>query len=518
MKRSGGLPISGASKMQNAETVSSSRSSLAAMMQRETLEQADGAQSLSATLPPNPPYTSSQKISKRRSPSHHESHRYKSNHQPPIQRSPREKISSSSASYTQKNARPPPKRSAADATFLRDLSKTTSAAQQATSGHTTTVPEEMSTSERVSLELPRNLSGSSYHPQAHVSATTQMQLSATQVAATDAAGNMVQQQQLGTSSKQFSVSSSSKYSSPSPLSVNTFYENETNNNSVAGVKRMMITPSKLVRHRAFPFICSSFIPYSAKRECTDEDSAASTPMSAVNAYPTGIDETDPSFKKCFPDVCPHDNYDPYFLDDPEIRGGKQKKVMVMKGMITSTIPFVKSSELKNDLNDQFKRKHSAWFNKKTELTLSMIRQIKSLMIETIDVANGQVIEVSTVAMAFVYFEKLILQNVVTKQNRKIMASTCLFLAFKFNSESGGSKRKKHLQWFFEEVEHHFGISKKAILQNEFDIFARLQFDLNVERDQWLPHVAHIQRETEGKIESWASYILNSEQRHMRTSQ
>jgi len=42
------------------------------------------------------------------------------------------------------------------------------------------------------------------------------------------------------------------------------------------------------------------------------------------------------------------------------------------------------------------------------------------------------LEVGTVAMSFVYIERLILKNVLRKANRKVLAGACLILAAKAN--------------------------------------------------------------------------------------
>lgn len=73
------------------------------------------------------------------------------------------------------------------------------------------------------------------------------------------------------------------------------------------------------------------------------------------------------------------HYDPYYLDDPQIRTGIHRTVMSLESMLFSVIPFVKPKELKEELNEQFRIKHE-WLAG-TQLTLSKIRNLKREMLE-----------------------------------------------------------------------------------------------------------------------------------------
>ena len=61
------------------------------------------------------------------------------------------------------------------------------------------------------------------------------------------------------------------------------------------------------------------------------------------------------------------------------------------------------------------------------MTLSKIRNLKR------DIANMSAlgVEFSTLALGWVYFERLLFQKFV-KQNRKLLAGVCIILAHKFN--------------------------------------------------------------------------------------
>ncbi|XP_059396390.1 CDK5 and ABL1 enzyme substrate 2-like [Carassius carassius] len=65
-----------------------------------------------------------------------------------------------------------------------------------------------------------------------------------------------------------------------------------------------------------------------------------------------------------------------------------------------------------------------------KLTLSKIRSLKR---EICSVGEESSLQPVTIAMAFVYFEKLVLQGRLNKQSRKLVATACLLLAAKISS-------------------------------------------------------------------------------------
>eukprot|EP00479_Gromia_sphaerica_P006714 TRINITY_DN1999_c0_g1_i2.p1 TRINITY_DN1999_c0_g1~~TRINITY_DN1999_c0_g1_i2.p1 ORF type:complete len:193 (+),score=19.05 TRINITY_DN1999_c0_g1_i2:234-812(+) len=74
---------------------------------------------------------------------------------------------------------------------------------------------------------------------------------------------------------------------------------------------------------------------------------------------------------------PHQEYDPYFLDDPRIKTLSARTVMTLPGFMGSIIFFSKPKALKRDLNAQFHQKHPYLH---PSLTLTKIRTIKKLMV------------------------------------------------------------------------------------------------------------------------------------------
>lgn len=196
------------------------------------------------------------------------------------------------------------------------------------------------------------------------------------------------------------------------------------------------------------------------------------------------------------------SYDPYFLDNPELRHGKRRKVINLPGIITSNIPFVKSKVLKRELNEQFRAMHPSIDR---TLSLSKIRNLKKKMLDFAS-SSKALLEVSTVALAVVFLEKLILKGRVHKNNRRLITSTCVLMAFKMNHDVGESMRKEIMDLLFDALEDSFGTSRKRILDMEFTVFSWLDFDLDTPPEHV---VAHMKRLLSASNETVQGYFTQS---------
>lgn len=135
-------------------------------------------------------------------------------------------------------------------------------------------------------------------------------------------------------------------------------------------------------------------------------------------------------------------YNAFFLDTGNITGGeRRKKTIVLPGYRTSVISFVDKKILKKDLNHNFYVQHPEL--EVREVKLTQLRKIKNeLLVYALE--DGSPLELATVAHAYWYFERLVVQGMVGKHNRKVILAACVLLAIKF-LETGDVEKK--IQYF-----------------------------------------------------------------------
>jgi|UPI00048FBEC3 hypothetical protein len=210
------------------------------------------------------------------------------------------------------------------------------------------------------------------------------------------------------------------------------------------------------------------------------------------------------------------NYHSNFIDDPRLSQGAHKTVIrkIAPMYMFSILRYANHKKLKDELNKDYRELHP-WIP--PSLSLSKIRNLKR---EVLEYWSKNDFEMSTLALAIVQFEKLVMKKLVIKRNRKLKFALCLILAFKFNeSESlNGDKprydnkkkakvedsssdedadkalsfrcdnragdvdysrknNKQPLSAVFDAVQHIFNIGKKEVLKYEMKVFAELSFGL-----------------------------------------
>jgi hypothetical protein len=170
-------------------------------------------------------------------------------------------------------------------------------------------------------------------------------------------------------------------------------------------------------------------------------------------------------------------YDPNILDDPDLLYGSHRYVLqkaVNTGpIISSIILYVNKKDLKESLNEKFHEKHP---HLPPSLTLSKIRKLKK---DLVSFAMKNEIELSTIAIAIINFERLCLKSLVNKINRRLSMAVCLLLAIKFHEIYTIQKSKKILEILFDYYDKEWSLTKKSIIEAEFGVYVHLGFLLHI---------------------------------------
>ncbi|KUF89976.1 hypothetical protein AM588_10005605 [Phytophthora nicotianae] len=101
------------------------------------------------------------------------------------------------------------------------------------------------------------------------------------------------------------------------------------------------------------------------------------------------------------------------------------------------------------------------------------------------------LEVATVALACVLFEKLVLQHYVTKANRKLYMAVCFLLAVKFNEPCASDERKRVIRLLLEDFDRAHALPSRDVLTAEFTVYAQLSFNLHVPIAEVHPHFVRL---------------------------
>ncbi|CAB4411874.1 unnamed protein product [Rhizophagus irregularis] len=187
------------------------------------------------------------------------------------------------------------------------------------------------------------------------------------------------------------------------------------------------------------------------------------------------------------------DYNPTYLDNPnlntekqpanevkEVKPTKHRNVLSLSGIMGSFMHHNnRPSDLKRESNARFRISHP---DVDPTLTLSQIRKVKLKLLTAATTYEDLDLELSTVAKAYAYFEKLILKRVVNKANRRLYGSICLLLASKVNEPMG----KSYLP-ILESLHKHLDVTIKDITDNEFSVFAHLDFELYLPMQEFMPH-------------------------------
>eukprot|EP00033_Pygsuia_biforma_P005797 GCRY01006419.1.p1 GENE.GCRY01006419.1~~GCRY01006419.1.p1 ORF type:complete len:478 (+),score=105.72 GCRY01006419.1:280-1713(+) len=173
-------------------------------------------------------------------------------------------------------------------------------------------------------------------------------------------------------------------------------------------------------------------------------------------------------------------YSADYLDNPNLTAAKNKTIINLPSHIVSILPAVRQgeSERKEDLNEQFLLRHE-WLGE-YGISFSKIRSLKRKLFV---IASQCLFEMTCVALAYVYLDKMILKGRVTKENRHLQAALALLTAVKILDPNPIEK----LPELFEVVEDVLDVSKHSLLEHEFSFLASLNFDLTPRAPEIFPH-------------------------------
>ncbi|GBE60850.1 cyclin dependent kinase binding protein [Babesia ovata] len=181
-----------------------------------------------------------------------------------------------------------------------------------------------------------------------------------------------------------------------------------------------------------------------------------------------------------------DTYNPNFMNIPLHYGIVKAKSCGNSSPGNSDAfdaPDTTAAELSDfaEINARF-RAANEWLH--PSLSLTKLSRIKLTMF----LAPRSVthLDPSTVFSAWILFERLVIKGVVTKQNRKLYAATCLIIAYKFNQDGEHVVVNEIIAYLCRDR----AITPSAIFASEMKVFTLLEFSLKQSYNGMRRHVQH----------------------------
>ena len=233
------------------------------------------------------------------------------------------------------------------------------------------------------------------------------------------------------------------------------------------------------RARAYPVSVFSVIKYDAGEEKAKLETLLSGDTHGFEVFNVQIrDWRGSSYQNKLSDEESKFSSEFNIFDDTEMRYSSSHRHSVRGAIqtgpvISSIILYANEKDLRESVNEQFMDKYP---NLPPSLNISEVCDL------TISLAKGCIklnIEIATAALAYICFERLCLQSIITKSNRNLAMAVSLLLSYKFNECYLLEEQTLKLHALFEFMDREWDVSKKEAMQAEFGAYTLLNFSLLV---------------------------------------
>jgi len=194
---------------------------------------------------------------------------------------------------------------------------------------------------------------------------------------------------------------------------------------------------------------------------------------------------------------PYDQYNPDTLDDPSRDRAARASTLSLTSYSVALIGYRTVVEIKRETDEAFSEAFPWLAQHRISLT-----KLRAMRMSLMAVWRSLNLELSSLALALVYFEKLVWSHCVEKGNAAVLFGACCMLGHKFNepqADGGGEYVREHLLPRLASV---LKVPAASILRHEFSVWTRLGFGLHVPLAEVLPHFERLLSDATLDIEQY----------------